>query len=374
MNPSHLHDPGPLQAAAPEDPASRPPACSVVICTRNRPVELERCLTAVSRLAYPSFDVLVVDNAPTDGLTHEVAERWRVRYVVEPLPGLSRARNRGARACDSDVVAFLDDDAVPELDWLACLAREFRDPMVMAVAGRRLPLVTHTEAEKLCTWMHDKHQRFVVDRLFPQWFEIVNFGGIGTGMNMAFRRRAFDLWPGFHERLGRGTALRGGEEHHAFFSLVDRGFKVVHSPDAVVRHPFPATMPALREKQTKDLASATGYVTLLFVEEHRHRWAVLKYVLEGLRGKRRTWRTQTKPGVRLVPWWRVPLARLAGPALYAWSRLTERRFDTNPSGSAGTDFAIRSANPDNVTYCSKDVVRSYGRSLPPVLCASHPSA
>ena len=85
--------------------------------------------------------------------------------------------------------------------WLTCLAREFSDPIVMAVAGRRLPLTTQTETERLCTWMHDKHQRFVVDRGSPQWFEIVNFGGIGTGMNMAFRRRAFDIWPGFHERL-----------------------------------------------------------------------------------------------------------------------------------------------------------------------------
>jgi cellulose synthase/poly-beta-1,6-N-acetylglucosamine synthase-like glycosyltransferase len=72
--------------------------------------------------------------------------RWGVRYVVEPLVGLSRARNRGARACDSEIVAFLDDDALPEPEWLSGLLREFEDPLVMAVTGRILPLSVETKA------------------------------------------------------------------------------------------------------------------------------------------------------------------------------------------------------------------------------------
>jgi glycosyltransferase involved in cell wall biosynthesis len=52
------------------------PSCSVVICTRNRPGELNECLKGVSRLLYPRFDVLVVDNAPTDPRTREVADGW----------------------------------------------------------------------------------------------------------------------------------------------------------------------------------------------------------------------------------------------------------------------------------------------------------
>ena len=46
-------------------------------------------------------------------------------------------------------------------------------------------------------------ERRAVDRQEPAWFEMANFGGVGDGGNMAFRRRAFDIWPGFHERLGR---------------------------------------------------------------------------------------------------------------------------------------------------------------------------
>src|SRR5437016_5283605 len=93
-------------------------SCSVVVCTRNRPDHLNRCLEALSSVSYPRFDALVVDNAPADSRAKEVAERWGARYVVEPIVGLSRARNLGARTCSSDIVAFTDDDAVVDPEWV----------------------------------------------------------------------------------------------------------------------------------------------------------------------------------------------------------------------------------------------------------------
>jgi len=81
------------------------PSCTVVICTRDRPTELNRCLEALAELDYPHFDVLVVDNAPSDDQARQVAMRWGVAYVAEPVPGLSRARNLGAMTCIAEVVA-----------------------------------------------------------------------------------------------------------------------------------------------------------------------------------------------------------------------------------------------------------------------------
>jgi glycosyltransferase involved in cell wall biosynthesis len=281
----------------------------------------------MNRVDYPRFEVVVVDNASTGDETREVARRWGVRCVVEPVPGLSRARNRGARACDTEIVAFIDDDAIAEPDWLAALMREFNDPLVMAAVGTMIPLKVETEAERLCALAKgsDSHQRRVVDRQTPDWFELTSFGGLGDGMNMAFRRRAFDLWPGFQERLGRGTVLPGGEEHHAFLSLVGLGYRVVHTAQAVVRHPLPSTMRDLRSWELRDLAAATGYVVLLFVEEPRHRRALIKYVAEALRGKPRAWRGGMRDRPRILPWWCVLCARASGPLLYAWSRVISKR-------------------------------------------------
>src|SRR5205823_9529689 len=108
---------------------------------------------AVSCLEYPKFDVLIVDNAPKDARAWEIAMRWGTRYVMEPVKGLSHVRNFGARACISEIIAYLDDDAIPERDWLSGLVREFKDPRVMAVTGQICALSVQTEAERLCAMM-----------------------------------------------------------------------------------------------------------------------------------------------------------------------------------------------------------------------------
>ncbi|HEY2467801.1 MAG TPA: glycosyltransferase family A protein [Terracidiphilus sp.] len=95
---------------------------SVVICTRKRPVLLKRCLTAVARLnPAPTHIILVVDNSKGDKDTEDVAREFGARYIIEPKPGLNRARSRGLAECETEFVAFLDDDVVPAPNWLGTL-------------------------------------------------------------------------------------------------------------------------------------------------------------------------------------------------------------------------------------------------------------
>lgn len=273
------------------------------------------------RLDHPRFEVLVVDNAPRDGLTREVALRRGARYIVEPVLGLNRARNRGARSCDAEIIAYLDDDSVCEPAWLSRLVDEFSDPRVMVVTGKIRPLRVETEAEKAFVLRGDfelGEERRAVDMQTPFWFEMANFGGVGNGGNMAFRRGAFDVWRGFDERIGLGTALEGSGEHHAFFSLIERGYRAVYTPLAVVDHPLPQTLTGVRSKCLRNLSAGAAYATLLLFEHPHYRVAVLKYVLAWLRGMPRTWRRRVAgPRTRIVPRWRELLARLHGPLLYA---------------------------------------------------------
>jgi cellulose synthase/poly-beta-1,6-N-acetylglucosamine synthase-like glycosyltransferase len=221
------------------------------------------------------------------------------------------------------VVAFLDDDSIPEPGWLSAVAREFLHPKVMAVSGRVFPVQVETEAEHLFEEMGGfdvGERRWEVNREHPLWFVLANFAGLGNETNMAFRRRAFDLWPGFDERLGPGTTIGGGGEGpYALFSLIDRGHRVVYTPHAVVRHPYPRTLPELRARHLRSLSTATAYMTFLLVEEPRHRWAVIRYAIEALRGKRRAWRPVLpgmQPPPRVVSRWRAFVACLAGPIRY----------------------------------------------------------
>jgi O-antigen biosynthesis protein len=313
------------------DTTSRPgtPTCSVVIATRDRPASLTRCLDALERLTYPRFHVLVVDNAPASGETRAIALQRRVGYAVEPNPGLSRARNLGARLSDADIVAFLDDDSLPAPDWLSNLVREFDDPAVMAVAGRIRPLSLETQAERLYSSMRGSYsgrEKRSVDRRNPLWFELTNFGGIGSGGNMAVRRSALEVWPGFRENLGLGAPLHGGEEHYAFFSLVRDGYRVAYTPDAVVSHPYPKTFEQLRSRHLKNLERVAGYLTLLLVEQPRYRRRTMKYAM-GLATRRpRPWREDDNSrSPQLSPRWRMIAVCLSGMLLYARSRIPPAR-------------------------------------------------
>jgi len=295
-------------------------SCSVVIPTSGRPEELDRCLEAVSAQDYPSFDVIVVDNTEGDPETERITRKWKARYVKELKKGLCRARNRGALVSSADVIAYLDDDSVPEKGWLTGLAAEFEDPMVMGVGGKTIPLKVETDSERLFAQVRgDAYNRpspLVVDRKTPYWFEICGFGGIGAGCNMAVRRAAFEVWPGFHERTDRGTPVYGGGEQHAFFSLVSRGFRVSYTPHALVRHPFPPTMENLRKRYLRDLTASTAFFTMMLFEESGHRKKTLRYLWEALRGKERTWRGGVAPRPRVVSRLRSAGALVLGPLKY----------------------------------------------------------
>ena len=118
------------------------PRASVIVCTLNRSSLLDGCLAslAAQRLASDEYEIVVVDNGSTDG-TRGLVKRWmrdlgNIRLEVEPVTGLSRARNAGIRAARGEVVAFLDDDALASEQWLTALLEAYtRSPDVGAVVG-----------------------------------------------------------------------------------------------------------------------------------------------------------------------------------------------------------------------------------------------
>jgi cellulose synthase/poly-beta-1,6-N-acetylglucosamine synthase-like glycosyltransferase len=158
------------------------PTVTVVICTRNRPALLQKCLAAVARLSTAPTQVLVVDNSEGNSDTRKVAQDYGARYIIEPVRGLCRARNRALAECQTEVVAFLDDDVAPAPDWLALLLAPFANDRIGASAGRVItPDILDTE---------DFRQQRALSDQDPHWFEIATFGGLGLGANMALRKRA----------------------------------------------------------------------------------------------------------------------------------------------------------------------------------------
>jgi glycosyltransferase involved in cell wall biosynthesis len=109
---------------------------SVVINTFNRAGMLAATLDALRRQDGPEFEVVVVNGPSDDGTGALLAARAGDLRVVDcPERHLSRSRNLGIDAAAGDVVAFVDDDAIPEPSWLAELAAAYDDPAIAGAGG-----------------------------------------------------------------------------------------------------------------------------------------------------------------------------------------------------------------------------------------------
>lgn len=278
---------------------------SVVICTCNRPDELRKCLQAICQLHPAPDEVLVIDNSAGDRETERATREVGARYVTEPLPGLSRARNRGLAESRSAIIVYVDDDAVPTEHWLEHLIAPFADPDVAAVTGETVPSESDAAGRS-----HEPPRRLCNQD--PCWFEIAAFGGLGIGANMALRKSSCTGWQVFNERLGRGAPFRIGEESYAFTSLIARRYCAVHVPAAVVVHPFKPISVA------QEAESAIAYWLLLFSEFPDHRLDLLRFLFRRLRRRPLPWpRFPQGAGEIVSSGWRVRLqAALAGVLLF----------------------------------------------------------
>jgi glycogen(starch) synthase len=118
------------------------PSISVIICTRNRAKSLELTLESLQHLNYPRFEVVAVQGPCTDR-TSEVLDAYRgqIKSVATTEPNVSLSCNLGLQAATGELVAFIDDDAIPDPMWLDNLADPFDDCEVAATGG---PVFDHT--------------------------------------------------------------------------------------------------------------------------------------------------------------------------------------------------------------------------------------
>jgi GT2 family glycosyltransferase len=223
-------DAGALESA-PLGPAT------VAVCTRERPEDLKRCLDRLLRLLDAGHEVLVVDNAPRTDATRSLVETHpRVNYVLEPRPGLDRARNRALKEAAHPIVAFCDDDAVPDDGWLDALLKNFSDPLVLCATGMTLPLELETPAQEWFEWyggFSKSLKRKVVDCTNRNPLYV---GDMGAGANMAVRKSILQAVGSFDEALDCGTVTRSGGDHDMFSRILNRGYRLVYDPEAICRH------------------------------------------------------------------------------------------------------------------------------------------
>jgi|SRR5689334_19055511 len=229
------------------------PAMSVMIATRDRTESLVRCLDSVTQQAYPRFDIVIVDSAPSTNDTVLAVDSLRSRpglptihYVRAEMPGLGYAHNRGLAAVTGRWVAITDDDVTVDRHWLTgILEGASAHADVACVTGPILAAEVETTAQALLE-QYGGYSRGFTQRCYntgelrpPNPLFPFTVGRLGSGANMAYRTSFLRQNGGFDPATGVGTPARAGDDLLAFLHVLVSGHTLAYQPSALLWHWHP---------------------------------------------------------------------------------------------------------------------------------------
>ena len=197
------------------------PRISVVVCSYNGARTLRDCCEGLTRLSYPNYEVIVVNDGSTDG-TEKIAAGYGFRVINTPNQGLSNARNLGCQAATGEIVAYIDDDAYPDPHWLAYLANAFMNTDHAGIGGPNLPpsgngliadCIAHAPGGPVHVLVSDEEAEHI------------------PGCNMAFRKSALEEIGGFDPQF-----RAAGDDVDICWRLQKKGYTLGFTPSAMVWH------------------------------------------------------------------------------------------------------------------------------------------
>lgn len=227
---------------------------TVTICTRNRSVSLAKTLESLvvadekarGSIA-AAWEVLIVDNGSSDDTQETIAgfaDRLPIRSVIQPVPGLSNARNAGVADARGRFILWTDDDVLVDEDWLRAYLDAFiAHPDVAVFGGRAVP--RYLEPRNAWFASHESSLgSLLAIRDNPSWTEIKP-GQLPFGLNYAVRGDVQRRHP-YDPSLGVAPGRRiGGEESTMLKAALAEGGKGHWVWDATVYHLIPAQRQSL---------------------------------------------------------------------------------------------------------------------------------
>lgn len=275
------------------------PSLTVAICTKDRTNNVARLLRSLLPLQQSEpfqFEILVVDNAPSDDRTKDLVTALpTVRYIREPKAGLNFARNRALQDAAGELIAFLDDDVIVDHQWLTGLKEAwFENPDAGAFTGLVLPYELETAAQIL----------FEQRGGFRRGFEKIRYGqtlphnpsypcgaGIfGAGCNMAFQRHLLLELGGFDEALDTGKPLPGGGDLDIFYRIIRAGYPLIYEPQYLIYHQHRRELSQLQHQYWTWGLGLMAFVIKSFQVDPSQRFKLLQLIAWWL--KNQLWQLQ----------------------------------------------------------------------------------
>ena len=238
---------------------------SVIICTRNRSESLKSCLESLHQQVCMPEEIIVVDNAPVDESTKNVAEAFpAVTYYKEVRPGLDIARNTGAMQAKCSLIAYTDDDVRVQQLWIYRIWEAFLNDNVDALTGLIISSSLDTESQQIFEryWGFNKGYQ---DVFYKKDFLYYGVGPrvweIGAGANMAFRKQILEKVGFFDERLDVGAAGCSGDSE-IWFRILAAGYTIQYTSRAIVYHEHRKLLSALQKQVFSYMRGHTAAVLI----------------------------------------------------------------------------------------------------------------
>jgi glycogen(starch) synthase len=217
--------------------ATMTPRFSIVINTNGRCESLERTIESFRQVDYPAFELCVVYGPSRDG-TADLVLDYLAKGVIKaqacPDRNLSQSRNLGIAMASGDIVAFIDDDAIPEPEWLTDLAAAFKVPQIAAAGGKVYDPSGFTAQYLYSACDRLGNAKLDLSEAATEYnFPFSNVFPYVQGTNAAIRRSVLVEIGGFDEEYEFYL-----DETDVCCRLVDIGYGIAQLPNAVVHHKF----------------------------------------------------------------------------------------------------------------------------------------
>jgi glycosyltransferase involved in cell wall biosynthesis len=246
---------------------------SVIVPTFNGRQYIGKCLEGLALQDFPkdAYEVIVVDDGSFDNtvnIIYEVKEQFKettIRYNKQDNKGPSAARNNGLKYAKGEIIAFTDDDCIPDPKWLFAIKKTFDDnPNVLGVGGK-----TITIPENVTPFTHQVEDD--LDYSYPS-------------CNVAYKKWALEKVGGFDEQFpfpGHSVKfIPTNEDWDLTFKIQDLG-KIIYNPKILVVHP-PKPSSFFKELYRMRLLESEWYLFKKHPEKyknsvHKHPWRVILY-------------------------------------------------------------------------------------------------
>jgi len=195
---------------------------SVIVIARKMNDYILEAMPQFNKQTYKDFEVILV-------LEEKTSKKFpKTRIIITGKASPAEARNIGVRNAKGEIIAFIDDDAYPEKNWLEMAVKEFDDSKIVAIGGPSVVPKNGTFFQRVSNKVYE-----------------LSSGKTGIRYSKKGKRKEIDDWPtcnffvrkkDFEKIGGFDSKYWGGEDTQVCYSLLKTGKKMIYNPELIIYH------------------------------------------------------------------------------------------------------------------------------------------